>query len=141
MPLWTVHHSPGVFSPSDKRDLAQAVTARYEAIGLPRFYVVMIFTETTADDFFVGGERTPLGVRVVIDHIARHHPDAASRRRNAIWIRDTLAPFVDKHEGLHWEFHVDETSEQLWMVNGLTPPPSGSDVERHWAAVNAAVRY
>ncbi|WP_059016267.1 tautomerase family protein [Mycobacterium sp. M26] len=141
MPLWTIYHAPGTFTGADKQELAAAVTERYRAIGLPRFYVVVIFRETSAGDFFVGGEPSSAAVRVVIEHIARQHPDAASRRRAARWISNTLAPFMSKYDGVHWEFHVDETSEQLWMVNGLVPPPGGSDAEKSWVAANAAIPY
>ena len=140
MPLWHIHHSPNVFSYSQKKDLARVVADRYESFGLPRFYVVVIFHETAADDFFIGGESTSSAVRVIIEHIARQHPDSASRRRAARWIRDLIAPFVEQ-SGVHWEFHVDETSDELWMINGLAPPSGGSDAEKAWAAANAAVPY
>ena len=44
-------------------------------------------------------------------------------------------------DGVHWEVHVDETSEQLWLINGLVPPPGGSDAEKAWAAANATSAY
>lgn len=141
MPLWTIHHSAGVFTDSAKQELAGAITKRYQAIGLPRFYVVVLFHEMKAGEFFIGGERTSSAVRVVIEHIARQHPDSASRRRTARWIRDMLAPFVGGRDGLHWEFHVDETDDELWMVDGLVPPPGGSDAEKRWAETNVAAPY
>lgn len=140
MPLWNVHYSPGTLTDSQKTDLARTVADRYESFGLPRFYVVVIFHEITAANFFIGGEPTSSAVRVVIEHIARQHPDSASRRRAARWIRDLIAPFVEQ-SGVHWEFHVDETSDELWMVNGLVPPAGGSDAEKAWAAANAATPY
>lgn len=141
MPLWTIHHSPGVFTDADKQQLAGQIADRYEQVGLPRFYVVTIFTETAADDFYVGGEKASLGVRVVIEHIARHNPDSAARQNTARWIRKMLAPYVERHEGLHWEFHVDETSEELWMINGLVPPPARSEAEKAWAQANKPLPY
>ncbi|MGN7780019.1 tautomerase family protein [Mycolicibacterium sp. 22603] len=141
MPLWTIHHSPEVFTAEDKRALAGRITELYEFIGLPRFYVVVVFHETHPEDFYVGGEPSPAGVRVVIEHIARHSADTAGRRRITAKIEEILRPFVDKHEGVHWEFHVDETSEELWMINGLIPPPAGSDAEREWARTNTASVY
>ena len=47
----------------------------------------------------------------------------------------------EQHDGLHWEFHVDETSEDLWMINGLVPPPGRSEAEKAWARANAATAY
>lgn len=40
-----------------------------------------------------------------------------------------LKPHV-ADKGYEWEFHVDETERRLWRVNGLIPPPFGSDVEQ-----------
>ncbi|MGW0158949.1 tautomerase family protein [Mycobacterium sp. NPDC003323] len=141
MPLWTIHHTPGVFTEADKRALATRVTDHYAGVGLPRFYVVVVFNETAPQDLYVGGEPAPVGVRVVIEHIARRSTDTAGRRRTTGWIKAILAPFVDRHEGMHWEFHVDETSEELWMINGLIPPPAASEAERDWARTNIASAY
>ncbi|MEU6430332.1 tautomerase family protein [Microbispora sp. NPDC046973] len=141
MPLWTVHHTPGIFTDEEKRQLASRIADHYEQVGLPRFYVVTLFHETRPEDFHVGGEPTSAGVRIAIDHIARSNPDRESRRRTATWIKGMLRPFLERHAGLHWEFHVDETSEDLWMINGIAPPPAGSDAERLWAASNATSPY
>mgnify|MGYP000535291066 FL=1 len=140
MPLWTIHHTPGIFTADEKRELATRITDHYAQIGLPRFYVVVLFTETRPDNMYVGGEPTPIGVRIVIEHIARHNPDRESRQRTARWINAILSPYVSE-PGLHWEFHVDETSEELWMINGLVPPPGGSAAEQDWARTNVAAPY
>ena len=137
MPLWTIHHTPGIFTVDEKRELANRITDHYEQIGLPRFYVVVVFNEVVAEDLYVGGEPTPTGVRIVIDHIARRNPDSASRRRTTQWINTILQPHLSRRPGLHWEFHVDETSDELWMINGLVPPPGGSEDERAWARANS----
>jgi len=141
MPLWTIHHTPGIFTDEEKHDLAARITDHYEKVGLPRFYVVVLFDETKPTDFYVGGEPTPVGVRIVIDHIARHLPDKAARQRSTQWINGILQPHLSRHDGLHWEFHVDETSEDLWMINGLVPPPGRSEAEKAWARANAATAY
>lgn len=120
MPLWTIYHTPGVFTDEDKHKLAARITDHYEQVGLPRFYVITLFRETPPADFYVGGEPTPAGVRVVIDHIARHNVDQDGRRRTAQWIKGMLLPDLEK-PGLHWEFHADETSPDLWMINGVVP--------------------
>ncbi|GAA2564598.1 tautomerase family protein [Mycolicibacterium diernhoferi] len=141
MPLWTIHHTPGIFTDDAKRDLASRITDHYEKAGLPRFYVVVIFTETEPSNFYVGGEPTAVGVRIVIDHIARHSTDSAGRHRISHWIKSIMAPYLDPHRGLHWEFHVDETSEEMWMINGLIPPPANTDAEREWVRSNAVSPY
>ncbi|MGA4844887.1 tautomerase family protein [Streptomyces sp. G5(2025)] len=141
MPLWTIHHTPGIFTGDDKNQLASHITDHYEKVGLPRFYVVTLFQETRPEDFYVGGEPAPAGIRIAIDHIARRNPDQETRRRTAQWIRGMLQPHIERHTGLHWEFHVDETSRDLWMINGIVPPPEGSDAEKNWAQQNATSPY
>ncbi|MDD7811567.1 tautomerase family protein [Mycobacterium sp. CSUR Q5927] len=141
MPLWTIHHTPGTFSVEDKRALASDITAHYERVGLPRFYVVVLFRESVPDDFYVGGEPAPVGVRIAVDHIARRGADRQSRQRIVGWINQMLAPHVERIPGLHWELHIDETSEELWLINGLVPPPAGSEEEKRWAKDNAVSAY
>ncbi|GLX04823.1 tautomerase family protein [Microbispora sp. NBRC 16548] len=141
MPLWTIHHTPGIFTDEEKHQLASRIADHYEQVGLPRFYVVTLFHQTRPEDFYVGGEPTPAGVRIAIDHIARSNPDRESRRRTARWIRGMLQPHLEGHAALHWEFHIDETSDDLWMINGIAPPPAGSDAEQRWAASNSASPY
>ncbi|MBH0778080.1 tautomerase family protein [Nocardia bovistercoris] len=141
MPLWTIHHSPGILTDADKHRLATRITDHYAQVGLPRFYVITLFQETRPEDFYVGGEPAPAGVRITIDHIARRNPDRGARRRTARWIRSILAPYLAERTDLHWEFHVDETSADLWMINGIAPPPGESDVEKQWAAQNSVSPY
>lgn len=141
MPLWTIHHTPGIFTNAEKRELASRITDSYEKAGLPRFYVIALFKETATEDFYVGGEPTQFGIRVVIDHIARHSRNTDDRQRIAHWINGILAPLAQAKPELHWEFHVDDTSEELWMINGLVPPPGGSEAEKAWARANAVSAY
>src|SRR5205823_5566673 len=83
MPLWTIHHTPGLFSDAEKHELASRIADHYEAIGLPRFYAVTVFQEARPGNFYVGGEPVPVGARIVIDHIARHNAGPEARRRTA----------------------------------------------------------
>jgi phenylpyruvate tautomerase PptA (4-oxalocrotonate tautomerase family) len=140
MPLWTIYHTPGTFSDEGKSALAKNITDIYTAVGLPRFYVVVVFSETRSADFYVGGEQTPVAVRIVVDHIARQAPDKTARERITARVGQILAPYLEQ-SGLHWEFHIDETSEELWMINGLVPPPMNSEAEREWARTNRAAPY
>jgi phenylpyruvate tautomerase PptA (4-oxalocrotonate tautomerase family) len=142
MPLWTIYHSPDLFADDERRKLANDITDYYaDKVGLPRFYVMVVFRSVPAGDFYVGGEPATRAVRVTIDHIARRAPDSATRRLMAQHISRLLAPAMEQHADAHWEFHIDETSEELWMINGLVPPPPRSSAEQMWAAANAASPY
>lgn len=140
MPLWSIYHPPGTYSAQDKRDLAEAATDYYVRVGLPRFYVVVHFHEVEFESFLVGGEPTGSTVRIAIAHIARHSADADARRRIGETISSVVAPFTTGR-GLNVEFHVDETPRDLWMINGLWPPPTGSDAEKQWVEQNRPVPY
>ncbi len=140
MPLWSIHHPVGVYSAADKREFATAITEYYTRIGLPQFYVVTHFHEVDAESFLVGGEPVSSTVRIVIEHIAGHSPDAESRRRIGESVQRIIAPFT-LDRGLHAEFHIDETPADLWMIDGRWPPPAGSAEERQWAKQNRPLPY
>jgi len=140
MPLWNVYHPVGAYSEEEKRDFAARVASDYEAAGLPRFYVVTLFHEVDRGSFYVGGEPVDDVVRVAIDHIARHAEDPARRESVRNRISSVIQPFATE-KGLRWEFHVDETPRDLWIINGLVPPPNGSDAEQLWARENRAIPY
>jgi hypothetical protein len=38
--------------------------------------------------------------------------------------------------GYEWEYSVEETSRDLWKVDGYVPPMPGSDAEKVWAEDN-----
>ena len=140
MPLWNVYHPAGAYTEQEKRDFADRVTSNYEARGLPRFYVVTLFHEVDRDSFYIGGEPADDVVRITIDHIARHLTDPATRESSRQRIGALIEPFA-AGKGLRWEFHIDETPRDLWMINGLVPPPSSSDAEKQWARENRAIPY
>ncbi|OZC77233.1 hypothetical protein CH251_05435 [Rhodococcus sp. 06-462-5] len=54
---------------------------------------------------------------------------------------DILATYLTQYDRVHWEFHIDETSEELWMIDGLIPPPGRSEAEMAWAEANAPLPY
>jgi phenylpyruvate tautomerase PptA (4-oxalocrotonate tautomerase family) len=140
MPLWNVYHPVGAYTEQEKREFADRVTSVYEARGLPRFYVVTLFHEVDRGSFYVGGEPVDDRVRVAIDHIARHLDDPARRDSARQRIGAVIQPFAAGKD-LHWEFHIDETPRDLWMIDGLVPPPPGSDAEKLWAKENRATPY
>lgn len=140
MPLWNVYHPVGAYTEQEKREFADRVTGIYEAGGLPRFYVVTLFHEVGAGSFYVGGEPVDDRVRVAIDHIARKHTDPAKQDSVRQRIEAVIQPFA-AGKGLRWEFHVDETPRELWMIDGLVPPPTGSDAEKLWVKENRPIPY
>jgi phenylpyruvate tautomerase PptA (4-oxalocrotonate tautomerase family) len=52
MPLWKIHHPVGAYTPEEKKEFSEAITRVYEAIAIPRFYVVVMFEEVPADSFY-----------------------------------------------------------------------------------------
>lgn len=77
MPLWLIYHPPTAFtSPSTKRALAQEITKIYTGVGLPAFYVNVLFRPVEPSSYFIGGEERPGAggkdfIRVTVQHIAR----------------------------------------------------------------------
>ena len=74
MPLWRIFHPPYAFSPAQKAEFAQSITALYTASGLPAFYVNVIFIPVAADSFYISGKPASDMVRIAIEHIAIHQP-------------------------------------------------------------------
>ena len=133
MPLWKIYHPVGAFTPADKQQLSERITALYSR--LPKFYVGVVFQEVAEDSFFIGGQPAGNFVRIWVDHIARTLPTPEAR---TWWIGqcdEALAPFI-RDRGLDWEFHIDETSFELWSIQGVRPPTAGSEDEKRWIAEN-----
>lgn len=134
MPLWKIDSPEGAYSPQDKRELADRITDEYAQFGLPRFYVNVLFTELAKESFLVGGVPADDFVRISVDEIARSVPDEAK----AVWmkrLRKIVAPFTSER-GLRWEIHIDDTPNDLWLLNGFFPPAEGSEDEKRWALEN-----
>ncbi|HTJ33452.1 MAG TPA: tautomerase family protein [Dactylosporangium sp.] len=140
MPLWQVYHPVDAYTARQKEEFAADVTAFYANRGLPKFYVVTLFHEVPESSFLIGGEPSNTSVRIMIDHIARHSPDPASRIQIGESLSRLLAPHT-QDRGLYCEFHVDETPRDLWMINGQWPPASGSEAEQLWVRQNRPVPY
>ena len=45
MPLWKIHHPVDAYTAADKKEFAGAITQVYDAVPIPRFYVVVLFEE------------------------------------------------------------------------------------------------
>jgi phenylpyruvate tautomerase PptA (4-oxalocrotonate tautomerase family) len=139
MPLWTIYHTPDTYTAEDKHAFAQDITGYYTAIGLPAFYVVVAFQELTPGSFLIGGAPAERSVRIAIQHIAVHADGPETRTRIARSISRLIAPHTSDRQ-LYAEFHVDETPREMWMVDSLTPPTFGSDLEKVWARENRPIR-
>ncbi|MEU8874273.1 tautomerase family protein [Streptomyces javensis] len=140
MPLWHVYHPVDAYSAEQKRQFAADVTEYYTRVGLPKFYVVTLFHEVPESSFLVGGVPSDNTVRVVVEHIARHLTDPEVRKKGTEGLNRLLAPHT-RDRGLHCEFHVDETPRDLWMIDGMWPPPARSEAEQLWARENRPVAY
>ncbi|MBO4236915.1 MULTISPECIES: tautomerase family protein [Pseudonocardia] len=138
MPLWTVHHSADCLRPDDRRTLAEGITGIYSM--LPSFYVGVVFQAAEPGALFIGGAPRERFVRIQVDHIARTLPDASARDRLIGRVGDLLTPFMAERS-LDWELHVDETSRDLWLIQGMRPPGPGTPGERLWAERGAPVPY
>lgn len=138
MPLWTVHHTQGSLTETDRDLLATTITDLYSI--LPRFYVAVVFEEAPPRSLYIGGEPSARFVRITVDQIARTLPSPEARSRWMSLVNDTLIPFMAERN-LGWELHIDETSRDLWSIQGLQPPPPNSEAEQRWARENRPTPY
>ncbi|TMR88785.1 4-oxalocrotonate tautomerase [Nonomuraea basaltis] len=118
----------------------QLVRGRVRHLRQLRRTRVTLFHEVPRASFLVGGVPSDDTVRVVIEHIARHAEDSGLRERMSEALGRLLAAHTGDR-GLHCEFHIDETPRDLWMIDGLCPPPTGSEAEQLWAQDNRPVPY
>ena len=140
MPLWKIHHPVDAYTPADKKEFAGAITAVYDAVPIPRFYVVVLFEEVPADSFYVGGDSHGSFVRIQIDQMARTLPGPVIREW---WVRNldqVIAPWV-RDRGYDWEFTITEPPFDLWSLQGEIPPPFESMAEKRWIKENKASPY
>lgn len=136
MPLWNIYHPVAAFDVGERTRMAEAITACYPV--LPRFYVGIVFQEIAADQFFVGGDLAKNFVRISIDHIARQFPNDDVRQRWLAMVNGALEPFIAAR-GFDWELHVDETPPEIWLIQGMRPPPPDSEQEKLWIRENRPV--
>ena len=140
MPLWKIHHPVGAYTAEDKKEFAEAITRVYDAVPIPRFYVVVIFEEVAGENLFVGGVAHDKFVRLSIDQMARTLPGPVIREW---WTRNldiVIAPWV-KERGYDWEFTITEPPADLWSLQGEIPPPFESLAEKRWIEENKATPY
>jgi len=140
MPLWQIFHPVDAYTADDKKVLAKRITAIYENIPIPKFYVVVVFHPVPADLFYVGGESRSNFVRFKIDQMARTLPGQVLREWWMRRVEDVIAPFV-KERGLESEVQIDELPADLWTMDGHVPPPFESHGEKRWIKENKPSAY
>ncbi|KAJ7674009.1 putative oxalocrotonate tautomerase [Mycena polygramma] len=138
MPLHRFFVPKGLYTATDKTALSQAITEIYTRLGLPAFYVTVLFIELEPDNIFVGGKTKDTMVRVGIEHIALNFPDEANKRRFMDRYEKAIAPFT-RTRGIDWEVQVSDCDRSLWHMNGMAPPLPGTELERLWRWEDRAV--
>ena len=91
MPLWRIFHHPSAFTSAQKAALATAITELYTSapVGLPAFYVNVVFVAVDEDSLFIGGTARRDFVRIAVEQIARSMPDGgteAGAAARAAWM-------------------------------------------------------
>ncbi|OAL48541.1 hypothetical protein IQ07DRAFT_77967 [Pyrenochaeta sp. DS3sAY3a] len=156
MPLWIIYHPPTAFATEEIRTaFAKEITSIYVGGGLPAFYVNVVFQPIQPTSFFIGGVARPSPhneanvpgpksekpfIRITIQNIARKIPNESLRDRFLERVDKALKPFIED-AGYDWEYSVEETSRDLWKVQGLVPPMPRSEAEKEWLRLNEAVPY
>lgn len=140
MPLWIFSHSAGAFTAEEKKDLAEAVTQLYAKGGLPAFYVNVQFIALGADDLWYGGSPHPKFTMVSIYHVAQNVGDfdADRKKRFTDAVDKVLTPRMTK-KGMGWEYFIMEGAREFWKIDGIAPPPTGSQMEKLWFKHNKPV--
>ncbi|KAL0566798.1 hypothetical protein V5O48_015203 [Marasmius crinis-equi] len=137
MPFHRLYVPRDLYTTEEKNAIAEAITALYEF--LPKFYVVVNFINIEDGDFFVGGEKNNKFVRI-IGHHAYHGEDPAKKRAFLDRYENALAPWT-KDKGLDWEVQISNTDPVFWDMNGLAPPPLGSEAFNLWKAEGRPIPY
>ena len=142
MPLWLIYHPIGTFEDdATKQAMSRDITAMYTDRGLPAFYVVVNFIKLPGNDIYIGGRPNAANpfIRIVVNHIAIKQPNTdEAYHRVTTRISQILRPYI-ADKGYDEEFHVDETERRLWRIQGMNPPPFGSEQEKMWATANKAL--
>ncbi|MBJ9723330.1 tautomerase family protein [Acinetobacter calcoaceticus] len=139
MPMWKIYHPENAFSDEDKQQLAQNITQLYSSF-LPKFYVNVFYHPITASTCYIGGQESNDFVRIAIDHIARSITSPEAQQQFLNGCTQILNPYVQER-GYRWELHVNETSFELWTINGFKPPLPNTKAETKWKAENKPSAY
>lgn len=162
MPLWQLFTPENAYTPEERAEFAEQITNIYSSpeakenfgFSFPRFYTSVVFHEIKADSFFVGGEPRNQFVQIEVVHIAGGSDDderpvndqvaatmgltvEALMERYFTMVNRVLKPFV-ADRGYEVEFHVENAPAVTWRIDGMIPPPPGSEDELRWVAENKA---
>ena len=135
MPKWVFHHTIGAFTAEEKLQIACGMTKLYTSVGLPAFYAHAHFFELPPDSIYAGGGTPRALTTISVYHIARTFETQEIQDMFFKTLDDILRPIL-KPKGIEWEIGIYEANRDYWRVNGLIPPPTGSDLERKWFAAN-----
>jgi phenylpyruvate tautomerase PptA (4-oxalocrotonate tautomerase family) len=102
MSLHRIYHSPDVFSTANKQELAENITDLYRTIGLPEFYVDVIFVPIEKNSFFVGGQSKDEHIRIVIQHFATQLHSNEIRKTFVQQYEKAISPLIEE-KGYDWE--------------------------------------
>lgn len=140
MPLWTFGHSAGAFTSEEKKDLAQAITNIYAEGGVPAFYVNVQFIPLAEDDLWYGGHPHPKFTMINIYHVAQNVADFTDEAQKSFLAKvdKVLTPRMTK-KGMGWEYFIIEGPRKFWKIDGIVPPPTGSEMEKLWFRHNRPV--
>jgi hypothetical protein len=92
MPFWRIFAHPDTFSYEQRKGLTAAITKLYTDVGLPAFYVIVIFINAGEDQVWMGGQPKKNFVRIVIEQIARTMPgpETEAGRAHRTWWMDNI---------------------------------------------------
>ncbi|KAJ3948512.1 uncharacterized protein N0V96_002767 [Colletotrichum fioriniae] len=135
MPKWVFNCNAGVFTAAEKKQIAEGMTKLYTSVGLPAFYCHTHFIELAPENMYAGGETPKALTTVSIYHIARGFDTPQVEAFFFKALDDILRPIL-KPKGIEWESGIYEARRELWRINGLVPPETGSEMEKKWAKEN-----
>ena len=90
-------------------------------------------------DMYIGGESPAGFTSLNIVHIARTFKTEIDRMDFLSKIDRILERF--KAKGMQWEYFIQDSLSQQWKINGIYPPPSGSDEEKEWVRCNRSIDH
>lgn len=104
MSLHRIYHPPNAFSTAEKQGLAERITTLYTELGLPAFYVNVIFVATENESFFIAGQTQDKYVRIVIQHLAVQLQNDETKKIILQKYEKAILPFV-KEKGYDWQVY------------------------------------
>ncbi|CAE6500614.1 unnamed protein product [Rhizoctonia solani] len=140
MPMHRIYTASGLYSPTEKNALSEAITKIYQDLGLPAFYVVVLFVDLPKHSFYIGGETNVNFVRFNVQHGAKQFPDNRSKLGFMKVYEAAVKPFT-ADKGVDWEVNIDEADPLTWTANGMSPPALDSEGHKLWVRLNKAIPF